>query len=132
MVGNIGANLDLYFNHDQFELIDDFNESLFRQVRAQVKDALRFFKKKGILHQGGSCSLDPMSEFLVFSSGRKPTRDIIDFFYNNNSTIIRKWSKLAIEDILPISPALLSSALKKSPPLLSEALNIDLNSLLVL
>ncbi len=49
----------------------------------------------------------------MFCSGRKPTRDIIDFFYKDNSTIIRKWNKLAIEDILPISSALLSGALKK-------------------
>ena len=52
VVGNIGANLDLSFNHDCFELIDDFDDSLFRQVRTQVKDALRLLKKRASCIRG--------------------------------------------------------------------------------
>ena len=113
VIGNIGANNDLSFNHDIFELIEGYDDSLFEQLRSQMLKTLRSLKDKGILHQGGISQCDPMNEFLVFCNASKPTRVIIDFFYRDNSTLMRKWSNLAIEDILPISTTLIAAAMKK-------------------
>ena len=54
-----------------------------------------------------------MNEYLMFCGGKKPTREIIDFFCRDSSTLIRKCDKLNIEDILPINTSLLSAALRK-------------------
>ena len=109
VIGNIGANNDLSFNHREFEQIDGYNDSLFRQVRANICEVLRSLRNRGLLHQGRNSITDPMNEFLMFCSGKKPTR----LFLRDSSNIIRKWNKLSIEDILPISTPLLAAALRK-------------------
>ena len=62
---------------------------------------------------GGGIATNPMNEYLMFLGGNKPTGAIIDFLYRDSSNLIKKWDKLKIEDIIPISTSLLSAALKK-------------------